>query len=66
MELQMQSIGSTAQAGLRTSSHAQTWIAAVIAALVGGFLLWGVGFSHSEVLHNAAHDARHSIGFPCH
>jgi cobalt transporter subunit CbtB len=43
-----------------------TLIAAAMAALFGAFLLWGVGFSHSEVLHNAAHDTRHSTGFPCH
>ena len=32
---------------------------ALSAALLGGFLIWGVGFSHIDVLHNAAHDARH-------
>ncbi len=64
--MQTQSIGSPAQAGLRASSRSETFIAAVMAALLGAFLVWGVGFSHSDVLHNAAHDARHSIGFPCH
>jgi len=24
------------------------------------------GFSHLEAVHNAAHDTRHSAGFPCH
>ena len=24
------------------------------------------GFSHIEAIHNAAHDVRHSLGFPCH
>ena len=24
------------------------------------------GFSHLEIVHNAAHDTRHSNGFPCH
>lgn len=37
-----------------------------LAAFLGGFLLWGVGFSHIDVLHNAAHDTRHSNAFPCH
>jgi cobalt transporter subunit CbtB len=37
-----------------------------IAALLGGFLIWGVGFSHIDMVHNAAHDARHSAAFPCH
>jgi cobalt transporter subunit CbtB len=29
-------------------------------------VVWGVGFSHIEALHNAAHDTRHSNAFPCH
>lgn len=64
--MQAQGLGSPVRAGLRTSSRSQTLIAAAMAALFGAFLLWGVGFSHSEVLHNAAHDTRHSTGFPCH
>lgn len=39
---------------------------AIAAALLGLVLLWGVGFSPVEAVHNAAHDARHSAGFPCH
>jgi cobalt transporter subunit CbtB len=38
----------------------------VVAALLGVFLLWGVGFAQPQVLHNAAHDARHAFSFPCH
>ena len=41
-------------------------LAAVCAALLGSFLIWGVGFSHISALHNAAHDTRHSAAFPCH
>lgn len=42
-------------------------VAAGISALVfGGFLVFGVGLAHADKLHNAAHDTRHSIGFPCH
>jgi cobalt transporter subunit CbtB len=36
------------------------------AALLGAFLVGGVGFSHIAAVHNAAHDYRHSMGFPCH
>lgn len=35
-------------------------------ALLGAFIVFGVGFAHSETAHNAAHDTRHAIGFPCH
>jgi cobalt transporter subunit CbtB len=36
------------------------------AALLGAILVGGVGFSHIAAVHNAAHDYRHSMGFPCH
>ena len=41
-------------------------VAATVAALLGTFLLIGVGFAHMDVLHNAAHDTRHTFAFPCH
>ena len=40
--------------------------AAAVAALLGAFMLIGVGFAHSDILHNAAHDSRHTFAFPCH
>ncbi len=40
--------------------------AAVVAALIGVFILFGVGLAQPETLHNAAHDARHAFAFPCH
>src|SRR5262245_35581490 len=36
------------------------------AALLGLFIVGAVGFSHIMAVHNAAHDYRHSMGFPCH
>ncbi len=36
------------------------------AFLIGAGLVFMVGFAHSEVMHNAAHDTRHSLAFPCH
>jgi cobalt transporter subunit CbtB len=50
----------------RTATRAQDATAALLAAMLGVFLVWGVGFSHISVVHNAAHDVRHSAGFPCH
>ena len=41
-------------------------VPAVIAALLGVFILYGVGFATIPALHNAAHDARHALAFPCH
>jgi len=37
-----------------------------MAALLGVFIVGGVGFSHIGAVHNAAHDYRHSMAFPCH
>ena len=39
---------------------------AVTAILLGLFLVWGVGLANPAALHNAAHDSRHALGFPCH
>lgn len=50
-------------AGLSVSQRVTT---AVFAAAFGAFLVYSTGFSHSEVLHNAAHDTRHAITAPCH
>jgi len=36
------------------------------AALLGLFIVGGIGFSHIMAVHNATHDYRHSMGFPCH
>lgn len=35
-------------------------------ALLGLFVVGFVGFSHLDTVHNAAHDSRHSLAFPCH
>ncbi len=39
---------------------------AVLAILFGVFLVFGAGFAESSALHNAAHDSRHALVFPCH
>ena len=41
-------------------------VVAMVAALAGLGILWCVGFSDIDILHNAAHDVRHSNIFPCH
>lgn len=44
----------------------QQRVIAVLGALFGLFLIFGVGFAHPEAIHNAAHDSRHAFAFPCH
>ena len=39
---------------------------AMAAILLGAFLIIGAGLAHPNALHNAAHDSRHSLAFPCH
>lgn len=55
---------------LRTSILAQSLsrraAPALVALLLGTFLLLGVGFASPDVIHNAAHDGRHAFAFPCH
>jgi cobalt transporter subunit CbtB len=36
------------------------------AAALGLIILFGVGFAPMGIAHNAAHDTRHSVAFPCH
>ena len=40
--------------------------AAVVAMLLGVFVIYGVGFAQPAEIHNAAHDGRHAFAFPCH
>ncbi len=42
--------------------------AAIGASLLGLFILFGVGFAQGQgdMFHNAAHDTRHTMVFPCH
>jgi cobalt transporter subunit CbtB len=37
-----------------------------LSALLGLFVVGFVGFAQMDVAHNAAHDYRHSMAFPCH
>ncbi len=52
---------------LGTASSAQARLTQLaLAALLGVFVIGFVGFSHVEAAHNAGHDYRHSMAFPCH
>ena len=43
-----------------------TRLGAVAAILFGAFMIYGAGFAQPQLLHNVAHDSRHSMAFPCH
>ena len=36
------------------------------AAALGIVILFAVGFAPMDMTHNAAHDTRHTVAFPCH
>jgi cobalt transporter subunit CbtB len=46
--------------------HHQRVLSATVGFLLGIFLLLGIGFTGSNMIHNAAHDTRHANTFPCH
>jgi cobalt transporter subunit CbtB len=53
------SIGSAASSQSRVLQLA-------LAGLLGIFIVGFAGFAPMEAAHNAAHDYRHSMAFPCH
>ncbi len=40
--------------------------AVAFAAVLGAFVFFAVGFAGPTEIHNAAHDSRHVMAFPCH
>ena len=50
----------------RLNARAAALAAAMIVAVFGTVFIYGIGFAGANVLHNAAHDARHANNFPCH
>jgi cobalt transporter subunit CbtB len=64
----MQSVRNEAT-GLNVSVRAGTIpkvFQLVAAFALGGIIVFGAGFLNTAAVHNAAHDTRHSQGFPCH
>ena len=50
----------------RSLSRSETVAAALVAMVLGTFLVYGAGFANANALHEAAHDTRHAFSFPCH
>lgn len=57
---------AAASATTQTSSRTGIRVVAALAFLFGAGLIFTTGLAGSSVLHNAAHDTRHSLAFPCH
>lgn len=54
------------EASLTTMAERTDLMGTVTALILGMFILFMVGFASPGALHEAAHDSRHSIAFPCH
>ena len=58
---------STVKETVGLSDQAWATVFAVTAAVLTGlFIITAIGFASPEILHNAAHDIRHGLSFPCH
>jgi len=51
---------------ISTAKTASGLLAYVLVAFLGASLVFVAGFANSATMHDAAHDTRHSTGFPCH
>lgn len=49
-----------------TAASTSTALSILFVAMLGTTMVFLAGFAHSQTLHDAAHDMRHSTGFPCH
>ena len=60
----------TATANIQRASVISTTISTPLqllgAFILGAAIVYAAGFVNTSAAHNAAHDMRHSQGFPCH
>jgi len=56
----------TMNATQTTAVRSSALMQSIFVALIGGLIVFAAGFAQSQTLHDAAHDMRHSTGFPCH
>ena len=47
-------------------SISQRISAGLVCVFIGASLVFALGLSPMAVAHDAAHDTRHALGFPCH
>ncbi len=64
--MQNQATETNTVRGISYSASIAKPLQLVAAFLLGAAILYGAGFVQTSVAHNAAHDMRHSQGFPCH
>jgi cobalt transporter subunit CbtB len=58
---------ASSESPLAASTRARVAVRSLVAAAALGLaVLYVVGFAGSHTIHDAAHDARHTLNFPCH
>ncbi len=57
---------SSVNSAALASSRLEALRAAAVALVLGFGLVWFAGFAYPESVHDAAHDTRHALSFPCH
>ena len=60
------SMSSEVKIGSAIASQQSALIQISAAIVLAVALIYGVGFASMGVAHNAAHDTRHAVAFPCH
>ena len=77
MRIETDPSGMTGQRRRHMNKNAQTTAKAIeradlsqmpiaFATLAGLMLLFASGYAQASILHDAAHDQRHAMAFPCH
>lgn len=51
---------------IKASAAGSTMLPAAFALILGLGIIAVSGYAQASGLHDAAHDVRHAIGFPCH
>ena len=59
-------MSSTLAPVVRLGDRSEALRVAAVALLLGLGLIFLTGFAYPEIIHNAAHDTRHGLSFPCH
>jgi len=59
-------MATTTASVIKATDRGEALRAAGVALLLGLGLIFLTGFAYPEFIHNAAHDTRHSLSFPCH
>jgi cobalt transporter subunit CbtB len=64
--MQDQTTAVTAKQTVATPVSISKPLQLIGAFLLGAMIVYAAGFVNTSAVHNAAHDMRHSQGFPCH